>query len=96
MFRRLLLVAFFLEVGLLLIVIPWSAFWDRNYFSEAVPWLGAVLARNFVRGAISGLGLVNGYVGLAELVAIVSARRRDGDRHDSASDPARSAGRGAV
>lgn len=82
MFRRLLLVAFFLEVGLLLVVIPWSTFWDRNYFSEAVPWLGAAMARNFVRGAVSGLGLVNGYVGFAELAGIVSGRRHDEDHHD--------------
>ena len=32
--RRLIYVAFFLEVGLLLIVLPWSAFWDRNYFAD--------------------------------------------------------------
>jgi len=30
--RRLVYVAFFLEVGLLLVVLPWSTFWDNNYF----------------------------------------------------------------
>ncbi len=70
LFRRLVIVAFFLEIGLLLIVIPWSAYWDRNYFSQAWPWLGVVLRNNFVRGGISGLGLVDCYVGLLELVAV--------------------------
>jgi len=42
--RRLLYVAFFLEVGLLLIVLPWSAFWDGNYFVHAWPSLRQVLA----------------------------------------------------
>ena len=35
--RRLLLIAFFLEVGFVLIVVPWSAYWDRNYFALALP-----------------------------------------------------------
>ena len=37
MIRRLLYVAFFLEVGLLLVVLPWSGFWERNYFAMAWP-----------------------------------------------------------
>ena len=36
LFRRLLFVALLLEAGLLLMLIPWSAFWDRNYFVELV------------------------------------------------------------
>ena len=54
--KRLILVAFFLEVGFLLIVLPWSAFWERNYFAHAVPLVQDVITNNFVRGAISGLG----------------------------------------
>ena len=72
--KRLVLVALFLEVGLLLVVVPWSAFWDRNYFAQAVPAVHAFITNNFVRGAISGLGLINMYVGLTELISTVSAR----------------------
>ena len=67
MVRRLLLVAFFIEIGLLLIVVPWSTFWDRNYFVYAWPTLRPVLTNDFVRGAVSGLGLVNLFAGLLEL-----------------------------
>lgn len=74
MFRRLLFVALLLEAGLLLILIPWSAFWDRNYFVEAVPVLGAILTNNFVRGAVSGLGIVNVLAALAELADTFSGR----------------------
>lgn len=59
--------ALLLEAGLLLVLIPWSTFWDRNYFLEVVPVLGDVLTNNFVRGAISGLGLVNLLAALGEL-----------------------------
>lgn len=75
--KRLLLVAFSLEIGFVLIVIPWSAFWDRNYFAELLPALHGLITNNFVRGAVSGLGLINVSVGLAELVSILMARAPD-------------------
>lgn len=61
----------------MLILIPWSAFWDRNYFAEAVPALEVVLTNNFVRGAVSGLGLVNVLAALAELGEMFGSRRRE-------------------
>jgi hypothetical protein len=72
--KRLLLVGFFFEVGFVLIVIPWSAFWDRNYFAQMAPPLGALITNNFFRGAVSGLGLINVLAGLAELISLVLAR----------------------
>ena len=66
---------FFIQVGLLLIVMPWwPAFWEHNYFAMAWPSLGVLLSNNFVRGAISGLGLVNLYAGFAELAHLLGAR----------------------
>lgn len=75
--KRLLIVAFFFEFGFALLIVPWSAFWDRNYFAEMVPTLHAVITNNFVRGAVSGLGLINLLSGLGELVAIILARKTD-------------------
>jgi hypothetical protein len=63
-------VALLFEAGLLLVLIPWSAFWDRNYFAEAMPALRELLTNNFVRGAVSGLGAINIFAGLAELADI--------------------------
>ena len=72
--KRLLLIAFFFEIGFVLIVIPWSAFWDRNYFAQMAPALGTVITNNFFRGAVSGLGVINIAAGLADLVSLVLAR----------------------
>lgn len=58
----------------MLILIPWSAFWDRNYFVEAWPALRDLLTNNFVRGAVSGLGVVNLLAALAELADMFSHR----------------------
>jgi hypothetical protein len=55
-------------VGLLLIVLPWSSFWEHNYFAHILPALAPVLTNNFVRGAVSGLGVVNVIAGFFELV----------------------------
>jgi hypothetical protein len=68
-------VAFFLEVGLLLIVLPWSSFWDRNYFAYAWPALRPVLTNNFVRGAVTGLGVVNLVAGVFELLPVFRSRQ---------------------
>jgi hypothetical protein len=75
----LLYVVFFVQVGLLLVVMPWwPAFWEHNYFALAWPPLRSILSNNFVRGAVSGLGVVNLFAGLADLATLWGAR----DRHE--------------
>lgn len=56
-----------LESGLLLVLIPWSAFWDRNYFFEASSSLAELFGSNYTRGAVTGLGLLNVWAALGEL-----------------------------
>lgn len=72
---RLLLAALLLEVGLVLLFVPWSAYWERNYFAEALPLLQPAIMNPYVRGAVSGLGIVNLVAGIADLVALVTANR---------------------
>jgi hypothetical protein len=40
---RILFAAYFLEAGLILVVAPWSSFWDRNLFFYTIPALQQVL-----------------------------------------------------
>jgi hypothetical protein len=49
------------------VLIPWSAFWDRNYFVEWSAVLGTFLKSNYTRGAVTGLGLLNVWAALGEL-----------------------------
>jgi hypothetical protein len=72
---RLLLTAFFLETGAVLLLAPWSQFWDRNYFAQGLPFVHALMINNFVRGAVSGLGIVNMGAAVAEMHAFFSERR---------------------
>ncbi|MBP7776793.1 MAG: hypothetical protein KA371_06665 [Acidobacteria bacterium] len=72
--RRLLIIAVLIELGLLLIVVPWSAYWERNYFAQISPTVQAVVTNNYVRGAITGLGAVNVLAALADLASLVRRR----------------------
>lgn len=71
---RLLLTVFFFEAGLVLVFLPWSSYWERNYFAQLLPPLQMFLVNDFVRGGVSGLGLVNVLAGIAEIWSFLSGR----------------------
>lgn len=71
---RLLLTAFFFEAGLVLVIVPWSGYWERNYFVQLLPMVEPFLTSDYVRGAVSGLGLVNLLAGLVEIWSFLSTR----------------------
>jgi hypothetical protein len=56
---RVLLAFAWLEVAMLLILVPWSGFWDSNYFLSRYPALISIVLNPYLRGAISGLGILN-------------------------------------
>ena len=64
---RVVVVLYFLEAGLMLVVVPWTRFWDRNYFVELQPLLETALTTPVVRGSVSGLGLICVGAALVEL-----------------------------
>jgi hypothetical protein len=70
-----MLIALFFEIGIVLAVVPWSIYWDRNYFAETIPVLHAVVTNNFVRGAVTGLGFLNLAIAAVELLRLFAARR---------------------
>lgn len=72
---RLVLIVFYIEVGLVLTVVPWSTYWERNYFADLIPLLHVITTNDFFRGAVSGLGVVNLVAALSELRSLLAARR---------------------
>ncbi len=56
-----------LLVGLVLVVAPWTSLWEANWMLQPWPTLRILLLSGFTRGAVSGLGLVNVLVALADL-----------------------------
>jgi hypothetical protein len=57
-----------LEVGIALTVLPWTRMWTENSLLAAFPQTRAFLTHDFVRGLISGLGLVDIWMGVSEAV----------------------------
>ena len=74
-FSRLIVAAYLIEAGILLVLAPWSALWERNYFGLVWPTLGAWMASAYVRGAVSGVGLVTALGGLRDLVSAFMMRQ---------------------
>jgi hypothetical protein len=69
--RRLSLViyvAFCIEVGMLLIVLPWTQVWTENSLLLSRPELKAFLQLGFVRGAVTGFGILDLWLGISEAV----------------------------
>jgi hypothetical protein len=68
--NRVLAVAFILfcfEIGLFLVFVPWSQLWEHNVLLFYSLHLRGLLLNNFVRGAVSGLGVIDLGLGLSEL-----------------------------
>lgn len=76
-FTRLLLSLYLLEAGLLLVITPWSRFWDRNYFTALWPSLALIMSNAYVKGAVTGIGLVSVLAALSEISALMSKSPAD-------------------
>jgi hypothetical protein len=69
-----LIAAYLVEAGLVLTISPWTQFWDRNYFAYVVPWIGQWMSNAYVRGGVTGIGLVTAFAGLRDLSGVILAR----------------------
>jgi hypothetical protein len=56
---RALLVVLAFEMGALLLYLPWSIYWENNYFLSHFPWLMHVVLHPLFRGAVSGIGVLD-------------------------------------
>ena len=58
----------FWAIGMFLVVIPWTNIWSQNTLVGRNVALRAFLDLGFVRGALSGLGFINVWIGIWEAV----------------------------
>ena len=65
------------EVGVFLLVFPWMDYWGSNWIAGVSPWVRATWVSAYFRGALSGVGLLNIYISLAEVFRL---RRPAADR----------------
>ena len=55
------------EMGASLFLFPWVPLWSQNFFVAHYPWIAALARNYYVRGAISGLGLVDVFLAFHEV-----------------------------
>lgn len=57
-YRALLIVLAF-EMGAMLLYLPWTAYWETNYFLSHYPSIMRVVLHPSFRGAVSGVGVLD-------------------------------------
>ncbi len=75
-----LYVLYCFEVGVFLLIFPWSSIWDQNSLLSHYPDLKLIILNNFFRGAVSGLGLANLLLGFWEVARFNGYFRKAADR----------------
>ena len=68
---RIIVILFCVEVGLILLLLPWSLLWDNNFFFSLMPEWNRVWLNFYTRGAISGLGIVNLWIAATEAMRLL-------------------------
>lgn len=63
-------------VGTTLVLMPWGTGWDQNYFSGGSPGWYKVWMSPYFRGAVSGIGALNLWIALSDLVETARRARR--------------------
>ena len=66
-----------LEAGLFFTVVPWTRVWTMNPWLHQNLTIGLWVDNPFVRGFISGFGVIHIIVGLKDIVRLARARRRE-------------------
>jgi hypothetical protein len=76
-----LFIVFCFELGLFLLIYPWTESWSDNYFAWVVPgslqtsWHG-FWNNSYVRGGVSGLGVVNVWIAIVEVFRLFARKRQ--------------------
>lgn len=61
-------VIFCVTLGVWLVTLPWTGFWFENGRLDRWPEIERLLQNGFVRGLVSGLGLVDIWLGISETI----------------------------
>jgi hypothetical protein len=75
--NRLLFVLYCVEVGVFLLIAPWSPSWDRAVIHLPLPVLHSVYLHPLFRGAVTGFGFVHIVWGAHDLESWLAGRQRD-------------------
>jgi hypothetical protein len=69
-----------LEAGLFFIIVPWTRLWTVNPLLQSTATLSMLASNPFVRGFVSGFGVIHLIIGIKDIVEITQARRQAGNQ----------------
>lgn len=64
-------ILFALEIGFFLAFFPWTDYWILNHLQDFFPSIQDFWDDPYVKGAVSGLGVVNIYIACREVLRLV-------------------------
>ena len=76
-------ILFCFEIGIFLIVVPWSSLWENNIVFNYLPSLRGVMLHSIVRGTVSGLGLIDFLLGVTEVTRLRHSIRAGAGTRDN-------------
>jgi hypothetical protein len=74
---------YLIEAGLILTIAPWTVWWQRNYFADVWPVVGAAMAVPAARWLVVGIGVLTTLAGMSELRQAIVRRLSRGSSHAS-------------
>jgi len=63
-----ILVVFCFYVGLLVFLLPWTRYWNENHYLLTFSPIGRLMSSGITRGVVSGLGLLDLWIGISEII----------------------------
>jgi hypothetical protein len=69
-----------LELGIFVFILPWASFWGKNYFVDHFTLISVISRNYFLRGAVSGLGLADIWLGVYEIWRLLHFTRTSDSR----------------
>lgn len=76
---RFLFVQYCIAAGVLLLVAPWNMLWERLLLQLPVGSLWDLASHSWLRGAVSGFGLVHLVWAFHDLETLLSSRKGQGE-----------------
>jgi hypothetical protein len=71
-----LYILYSLEIGYVLLLLPWRSVWEHNPILYLFPQIGPIVTSPFFKGAIVGLGIDNILIGFYEIIRLKSASKK--------------------
>lgn len=63
-------IVFCAEIGLFLLIYPWTDLWGENVVLKMAPQWTEVWFSGYFRGLLSGVGILNVYIAVCEIVRL--------------------------